>query len=81
MPLRFRPGEPPSGFFVRRAQGLVLQEWPSIRHLFGLLAGVCCVVLGLAIFMEVRAPDATNTLPTALNSTLARNRALYSDRA
>lgn len=49
------------------AQGLVLQQWPTFRNLFGLLAGVCCVVVGLAIFMEVRAPsperDATTPQP------------------
>ena len=31
----------------------MLQQWPSIADLVSLVAGVCCVVVGLAIFMEV----------------------------
>jgi hypothetical protein len=33
----------------------VLRSWPSLAGLVGLLGGVFCVVVGLAIFMEVRA--------------------------
>lgn len=39
------------------AQGLVLQQWPNIGGLMSLVAGVCCVVVGLAIFMEVCSCD------------------------
>jgi hypothetical protein len=35
----------------------VLQQWPSLGGLVSLVAGVCCVVVGLAIFMEVRSCD------------------------
>ena len=43
------------------AQGLVLAKWPAVSELMGILGGVCCVVVGLAIFMEVRPSDLSQT--------------------
>jgi hypothetical protein len=43
------------------AQGLVLAKWPLMSELMGIVGGVCCVVVGLAIFMEVRPSGLSQT--------------------